>query len=408
MCSSGKKPKTIGILGAGQLGLMLSHALSALGAEVLILEPQKNAPAAVQTPFVTEAPFDDVVALQSFFERCDRVTYEFEHIPTAALREVLQKPEYAEKLWPSVNILEYAQNRISEKRALALTGAPLAQWREIQSLADFEQEKEIWLNARRAAILKTALGGYDGKGQWRLSSESDWSSILAHLRQQKHLFPMVLEEQCQLKTEISVIVGRHPVLGSCVFPVFENIHHQGILDTTLLPARVQPELAEEAKSIALRIAQQWDVRGLLCVEFFVVDAGPTPKILVNEVAPRPHNSGHITRRAMTRSQFDILAQILLDLPISSEQLMPATSWAMWNTLGDLWLSSNPGQIEQIAISWPQQLLNQAGVCEAFLYGKKEARAGRKMGHVIVNSTNSTQSLKTIASLRSTFISEPRG
>jgi 5-(carboxyamino)imidazole ribonucleotide synthase len=95
MCSSGKKPKTIGILGAGQLGLMLSHALSALGAEVLILEPQKNAPAAVQTPFVTEAPFDDVVALQSFFERCDRVTYEFEHIPTAALREVLQKPEYA-------------------------------------------------------------------------------------------------------------------------------------------------------------------------------------------------------------------------------------------------------------------------------------------------------------------------
>jgi len=400
-----QRPKTIGILGAGQLGLMLSHALTALGADVIILEPTENAPAALQTPFVTRARFDDVDALHAFFNRCDRVTYEFEHIPTAALRTVLQNKEDAGKLWPSVSVLEYAQNRISEKKALAAACAPLAEWREIQSCTDLEREKDFWLSNRKATILKTATGGYDGKGQWRLSSEKDWIEALDYLAGKQLFFPMVLEEMCDLRMEISIIVGRHPELGTCVFPAFENIHHAGILDTTLFPARVPNEWANEARKIALNIAEQWDVRGLLCVEFFIVDVNSQTRILVNEVAPRPHNSGHVTRRAMTRSQFDILAQILLDLPLKTEPIQPHRSWAMWNTLGNLWLQTN--DFEK-TVSWPSQLLSHRSVCEALLYGKKEARAGRKMGHVILNANDAEQNLKTIASLRSTFPSEPRG
>lgn len=405
MNSAMHRPKTIGILGAGQLGLMLSHSLTALGANVLILEPQANTPAAALTPFVTQARFDDASALRSFFERCDRVTYEFEHIPTAALRTVLESKECAEKLWPSVTVLEYAQNRIAEKTALAAAAAPLADWKQIHTPAELEVEKSTWLRSERSAILKTATGGYDGKGQWHLSTEREWNATLEFLNGKEHLFPMVLEEKCKLKTEISVIVGRHPQFGCCVFPVFENIHSQGILDTTLLPARIAPELAEQARIIALQVAEQWDVRGLLCVEFFVVEAGSTAKILINEVAPRPHNSGHVTRRAMTRSQFDVLAQILLDLPMQSQQIQPESCWAMWNTLGDLWLQS--GQ-NQSAISWPPQMLTHTGVCEALLYGKNEARPGRKMGHVILNSHAAEENLQTIASLRSTFQSFSRG
>jgi 5-(carboxyamino)imidazole ribonucleotide synthase len=396
--------RTIGILGAGQLGLMLSDSLSDLGAQVCMLEPNENSPGAARTNFVTLGSFDDEETLRQFFSKCDRVTYEFEHIPTSALRRVLGDPAHRDKLWPSLTVLENSQNRIAEKKALAAAGAPVARWKEIQNHASLVAEKSDWLKQGKAAILKTATGGYDGKGQWRLSTETDWNTTLENLLNKPSLFPLVLEERCDLEMEISVLVGRHPTLGTFFFPATENIHIGGVLDTTLHPPRLNYETCFEAQKIASQIAERWDVFGLLCVEFFVVGSGQNASLLVNEVAPRPHNSGHITRRSMSRSQFDILAQILLDLPFVSHQIAPELTWAMWNTLGDLWM----GELSPEHIHWPEGLLAHSAVCEAMLYGKKEARTGRKMGHVIITSPKPEQAQKTIEHLRSSFRTLKRG
>ncbi|NBO39470.1 ATP-grasp domain-containing protein, partial [bacterium] len=229
---------------------------------------------------------------------------------------------------------------------------------------------------------------------------ADWANALANLPDSARAFPMVLEEKCELETEISVIVGRHPTLGTFIFPAVENIHVNGILDTTLFPARLPYELCEKARAVAEKIADSWDVFGLLCVEFFVVRRNGEHALLVNEVAPRPHNSGHVTRRSMSRSQFDILAQILLDLPFVSQQVSPDRTWAMWNTLGDLWSSHSA--------AWPAELLAHSAVCEAMLYGKPGVRAGRKMGHVILSAPNHAALTKNIDHLRSTFTNKKGG
>lgn len=398
MTTAARNIRTIGILGAGQLGLMLGESLSDLGAQVCMLEPNENSPGAARTNFVTVGSFDDEETLRQFFSKCDRVTYEFEHIPTSALRLVLGDPAHRDKLWPSLTVLENSQNRIAEKKALAAAGAPVARWKEIQNHASLVAEKSDWLKQNKAAILKTASGGYDGKGQWQLSTESDWNSTLENLREKPSLFPLVLEEKCNLELELSVLVGRHPTLGTFFFPATENIHLGGVLDTTLHPPRIGHDICLRAQQIASHIAEHWDVFGLLCVEFFVVRTDQNLSLLVNEVAPRPHNSGHITRRSMSRSQFDILAQILLDLPFVSHQIAPGITWAMWNTLGDLWMNDHAPE----HMHWPEEVLLHSAVCEAMLYGKKEARIGRKMGHVIITSPKPEHAQKTIEHLRSSF------
>lgn len=404
MLSAAHQSLTIGILGGGQLGLMLSESLCNLGAQVRILEPSSHSPASARTPFVTQGAFDDETTLRNFFAQCDRVTYEFEHIPTRALKNILAEQEHRSKLWPSLTVLEYSQNRITEKTALSRAGVPLAKWSPISTLEELKNKKQTWSIENREAILKTAAGGYDGKGQWRLNSIHSWDECIQSLAQQPSIFPMVLEEKCDLQTELSVIVGRHPTLGTYVFPAFENIHSNGILDTTLHPPRVDFELCQSAQKIAEHIADAWDVFGLLCVEFFVVNKGQSSELLVNEVAPRPHNSGHVTRRSMTRSQFDLLAQILLDLPFGSQATAPEHTWCMWNTLGDLWSQHNSHQ----AIQWPSELLAHNALCEALLYGKSEARTGRKMGHVILRAPTPDKALQTARHFRSYFNTKHQG
>ena len=404
MSSVTQRQTIIGILGGGQLGLMLSEALCNLGAHVRILEPSTQSPSSARTPFVTQGKFDDEKVLRDFFSSCDRVTYEFEHIPTQVLRSIVADPVHRNKLWPSLTVLENSQNRISEKKALAAARAPIARWAEINTIDEFLRVKSEWLNEKRECLLKTATGGYDGKGQWTLRTESDWNTTFEFLNNHLSLFPFVIEEKCQLETELSVIVGRHPTLGTYLFPTVENIHINGILDTTFHPPRIDFELSAAAQNIATRIAESWDVFGLLCVEFFVVRKDNTLSLLVNEVAPRPHNSGHITRRSMTRSQFDILAQILLDLPLSSHPVAPELTWCMWNTLGDLWLNHD----ESRQMSWPAELISHNAVCETFLYGKTEPRVGRKMGHVILNAPSAKAAERTIAHLRSSFKTSRQG
>lgn len=391
--------KTIGILGGGQLGLMLSDSLADLGALVKVVEPSVDAPCTRRTAYVRQASFHDEEALLELFESCDRVTYEFEHLPTEPLRRVMEKTQTHHKLWPSLTVLENSQNRIKEKRALAAAHAPVAQWVEIATPDALSDQKSRWLAAGREGILKTANGGYDGKGQWRLSNETQWNETLSLLTktQNAHLFPMVLEEKCELLMELSVIVGRHPTLGTLTFPVVENKHTHGILDTTYFPARLSFDVCEDARRIAERIADNWDVFGLLTVEFFAIRKGEEIELLVNEVAPRPHNSGHITRRSMTRSQFDVLAQILLDLPFQTQHVAPEETWAMWNTLGDLWHAGSP--------DWPSALIGHGSVCEAMLYGKPEVRPARKMGHVILRAGSHAAIDKNIEFFRSTFQSK---
>ncbi|MEN9811169.1 MAG: hypothetical protein RLZZ488_2736 [Pseudomonadota bacterium] len=386
--------KTIGILGGGQLGLMLSQSLADLGAQVRILDPQPDCPAALRTAFSRTASFADDDALCEFFLACDRVTYEFEHIPIAALRRVLDKTDSHHKLWPSLSVLENSQNRVAEKIALAKADAPVAEWIEICSVEDLRQHKPQWLGRQRAGILKTARGGYDGKGQWRLSSEENWNSAIAELTSREELFPLVLEEKCQLLGELSVIVGRHPEHGVVTLPAVENIHVDGILDVTFYPPRLPAHICVEAKQIAEHVAQQWNVHGLLTVEFFVVENSAGTKLLANEVAPRPHNSGHVSRRSLSRSQFDLLAHILLDQPCQISETQTGVVWAMLNTLGDLWGKGSA--------FWPHQLTSHSAVCEAMLYGKPEVRRGRKMGHVILRGNTHSELNKHIQFLRSTF------
>lgn len=386
--------KTIGILGGGQLGLMLSQSLADLGAQVRILDPQPDCPAGLRTAFLRTASFADEKALCEFFLACDRVTYEFEHIPADALRRVLDKTNSHRKLWPSLTVLENSQNRIAEKISLAKADAPLAEWMEIRSADDLRQQMPQWLGRQRAGILKTARGGYDGKGQWRLSNEDNWNSAIAELNRRKELFPLVLEEKCQLLGEVSVIVGRHPEHGVVTLPGVENIHVNGILDVTFFPPRLPSHICTEAKRITEHVASQWNVHGLLTVEFFVVQDSTGLKLLANEVAPRPHNSGHVTRRSLSRSQFDLLAHILLDQPCQIREAQLGDVWAMWNTLGDLWGKGSA--------FWPHQLTSHSAVCEAMLYGKPEVRRGRKMGHVILRGSSHSELDKHIEFLRSTF------
>lgn len=398
-----RAPHCIGILGGGQLGLMLSQALVALGAEVQIFDPSPDSPAARLTPYWKQIAFDDPQALRDAFASCDRITYEFEHIPTAALHAVTTESGWTDKLWPSLSVLENAQNRVAEKKALTAAGAAVAAWQEIthaeELLAVFKEHSA----KPNKFVLKTARGGYDGKGQWRLSDTPSWHACLDELATQPQAFPLVLEEECELDMEVSVIVGRHPKIGAYTFPVVENRHIKGILDTTFSPPQLSNELCTEASAVAQSIATRWDVRGLLTVEFFVVRTPSGKKLLVNEVAPRPHNSGHITRCSMTRSQFDILAQILLDLPFSSAPTAASKSWCMWNTLGDLWTDAGLTQM-----GWNDAILGSHHLCEAMLYGKPEARPRRKMGHVILTADDRPTLENAIENFRTSFHTHQKG
>lgn len=396
--------QTVGILGAGQLGLMLSDALLKLGAQVRVLDPSSNSPTALRTNLVTQAAFDDRAALEHFFSQCDRVTYEFEHIPTRALRTVLAREEHRDKLWPSVDILEIAQNRIAEKSAIQQMKIPLAKWEAISRFSHFLECKKRWLQLQKKAILKTAHGGYDGKGQWTLAGSDDWQRAEESLARLDPFPTFVLEEMCTLVTELSVIVARHPTLGSQTLPAVENKHVNGILDTTLYPPRVEKKLIEDAQSFAAQIAEQLNLHGLMCVEFFVISTPEGERVFVNEIAPRPHNSGHVTRCSLTRSQFDVLAQLLLDLPFATEPVSSTAHWGLWNALGDLWMNPN----RTTTISWPPEITSEAALCEAMLYGKTEARAGRKMGHVIVRQSSADHVYATLKKFRNHFPKDTGG
>jgi 5-(carboxyamino)imidazole ribonucleotide synthase len=360
---------------------MLAESLLRLDADVGIYEPTSGSPCEQRLAGVTVAPWDHPSRLASFFDQHDVVTYESENIPTAPLR-ALGAAALA-KLRPGLRVLEVTQDRVEEKRFCHGRGVPTAAFRVLD---DIRKLPEVAAEFGFPFLLKSARGGYDGKGQYRVRDLHE----LGGLRPLRENAPgrWIIEEVLDLALEVSVIVGRRrlPEVGeeSLAFPVFENAHVDGILDLTVLPARVTDVQRSAVVDVALRLARALDVEGLLTVEMFFAtgpgrgDAAEVDGLYlsVNEMAPRTHNSGHVTRRGCNVSQFDQLAWLLLGgspLPVST---LPG-GFAMAQLLGEVWQAQGrTGALDLAPWATSPQVL------EVFQYGKRHVEARRKMGHLI--------------------------
>ena len=343
---------TIGIIGGGQLGRMSAMAAAELGYRCHILSPEPDSPAAQVAAHVTIADYEDQNALRAFAAAVDVITFEFENVSAEGL-DLLQS---IRPVRPSPSVLRISQDRVAEKTFLRDAGVPTAAWAPIASLADLEAAAE---KVGLPAVLKTTRLGYDGKGQAVLRTLADLAPAWASLDPK----PLVLEAFVDYACEISVVVARGADGGGSVFDAAENQHRDGILDITIAPARVKPGTKAEAGRVAWRIAEALDLVGLLAVEMFVDRAG---RVLVNEIAPRPHNSGHWTMEACPASQFNLHIRAIAGLPLPPG--LRHSDAVMKNLVGP----------EEVAL-WPQ-IVATPGL-SPHLYGKAEARPGRKMGHV---------------------------
>jgi 5-(carboxyamino)imidazole ribonucleotide synthase len=348
---------TIGVLGGGQLGRMLAQAARRLGYGVWVWSPDGASPAFAVADRALHAPFDDRGALEAVADGVDVVTVEFENVPASALEALARRVPVR----PGPEVLRRTQHRGAEKRFLTGLGLPTAAYREVPDAAVLDEALHA---IGTPAVLKTAGFGYDGKGQVRIDSDADRAAALALVERE----PCVLERRVLLSTEVSVIVARDPAGRTATYPVFENAHARAVLDVTVVPARVPPEVAARATDLAGRVAEGLDLVGLACVECFVSEAG---EVLVNEIAPRPHNSGHVTIEAAETDQFEQQLRAVCGLPLGATTLR--SPGAMANLLGDLWQDGEPDWV---------RALERPGV-HLHLYGKREPRVGRKMGHLTV-------------------------
>lgn len=355
----------LGLMGGGQLGRMFCHAAQSLGYRVAVLDPASEGPAASVADLHIQADYDDETALIRLAQRCRAVTTEFENVPAQSLLTLAAHC----RVTPGAHAVEIVQDRISEKAFIVSQGVAVAPYAAIRSESD--------LRAAGAhlfpGILKVARLGYDGKGQARVRSLEEALKAFAECGG----VPCVLEAMLDLKEELSVVLARG-LDGQCaVFPVARNVHEQGILAVTTvdMQAVVMTERATEA---ALSIARGLKYEGVLCVEFFVLGDG---QLLVNEIAPRPHNSGHFSMNACVTSQFEQQARVMAGLPLGSTRLLAPV--VMLNILGDVWYPS--ADETQAEPHWAQVLAVPG--TSLHLYGKREARRARKMGHV--NCTGKT-------------------
>lgn len=345
---------TIGILGGGQLGRMSAMAAAALGYRCHIFCPDEDAPATQVTPRATIAAYDDEEALAAFAAAVDVVTYEFENIPLRPVEILAGKVPVR----PGPAVLQVAQNRLREKDFCRDGGVPTARYAEVTDLQALRQAVDRF---GRPCILKTAELGYDGKGQRLIGREDDLDALWDEVGRAAAAPGLILEALVDFRVEISVIVARGADGARQTYVPVENHHRDHILDQTIVPARLSAKVADKAEGIARHLAEKLDLVGLLAIEMFVT---PEDEVLVNELAPRPHNSGHWTLDACMTSQFEQLIRAVAGLPLgSTERLADAV---MKNLIGD--------EIDdaQAALADPHTKLH--------LYGKAEARPGRKMGH----------------------------
>ncbi len=349
---------TLGILGSGQLGRMLALAARRLGYNVHTLSPESDTPTGQVADREIVAEYHNLDAVRAFARDVDVVTFEFENVPAdtaAAAEQAIVRP--------SGRLLHTTQHRLREKRFLSEAGFPLPPFREIHSLEALTAAVE---ELGCPAILKTAGWGYDGKGQVRIDRPHQAPAAWQRLADSVPDPTAVLEGFVDFQHEVSVIVARGVDGAVAVYPVFGNVHQQHILDITVCPAPLPDALTAQAQRVACAVAERVELVGVLCVEFFVTQSG---QLLINELAPRPHNSGHLTIDAAVTCQFEQQLRAVCGLPLGSTELRgPA---AMANLLGDLWASGPP--------DWAK-VLGQPGI-KLHLYGKREGRPGRKMGHL---------------------------
>lgn len=355
----------LGVLGGGQLGRMFAMAAHRLGYHVAVYEPELESPAAQSADrhFCTDSSMKgphEVVSEMA--QLCDSVTLEFENIDGDLLRTAAK---YAHTR-PGVEFLEICQDRKREKESVARIGCPTTPFRAVTCEAEVKQAAEElgW-----PVVLKTARSGYDGKGQRIVRSLDGLASAWKDLNTNH----AVAEQWIDFVAEVSMIAARNAAGDFVCYPLFENRHANHILDVTVCPASSElAKLQTQAESICRAVAETYSVEGLFCVEFFVTRDG---KLMVNEMAPRPHNSGHLTMEAFDISQFEMQVRAICNLPLRQPvQISPA---AMVNLLGDAWDRGTPDWSS--ALNQPQTFLH--------LYGKSEPRGGRKMGHVTVLSAS---------------------
>ena len=351
-------PASLGVIGGGQLGRMFLQAAQRMGYTTGVLSAGEDAPAAQVAHWKVVAPPDRFSAIKAFAEKADAVTVEFENVSAPALRWLARR----KPVRPGWRTVRVSQNRLREKSFLASHGFPHATWRPVRTEGELAEAVH---RLGTPLILKTAASGYDGKGQVRVDEPRQADAAWAHLGR----VDCVAEGWVSFASEVSVIVARGADGQALTFPVGLNRHERHILDATVMPAPVGPAVSNDAGALALAIAQALGTIGVLTVEFFLTGDG---NLLVNELAPRPHNSGHLTIEAAVSSQYEQQVRALCGLPLGLTNL--TTPAAMVNLLGDLWSKGEP--------NWAAAMANDAGV-KLHLYGKRTAAPGRKMGHLTV-------------------------
>ena len=363
----------VGVLGSGQLGRMFAMAARRMGYRVHTLSPDQDTPTGQVADVEINAPYEDLDAICKFANGVSVVTFEFENVPADTAAAAAR----CAPVRPSGAVLHTTQHRLREKTFLSNAGLPVTAFRRITSSSELTSAaSEIGL----PAILKTAGFGYDGKGQYRINSPEDFENAWRAVGEREAILEAFVSFDC----EISVVAARNGGGQFVHYGAIENRHRSGILDISIAPARVSPRIAAEAVEIARTVFEKLDVVGVLCVEFFVC---PDGKLLVNELAPRPHNSGHFTFDANITSQFEQQLRAVCGLPLGAvTQLTPA---AMANLLGDLWEKGEPEWGAAAAV--PDVKLH--------LYGKSSARPGRKMGHLTALASTTDQALNDVENAR---------
>jgi 5-(carboxyamino)imidazole ribonucleotide synthase len=370
-------PFTLGLLGGGQLGRMTALAARRMGCSVSVYEPEAGCPAGQVGGREFNGSYDDTDLLTAFAKTCDVVTLEFENIPVPALHAVAAHAP----VHPRPDVLGTCQNREREKTFLRNKGYPCADFRVVNNGAELAAAAhELGL----PCVLKSAEFGYDGKGQVKITHEGDWDAVWSGFGHPRG----VVEQWITFELELSVVCARGLHGDLAAFPAAENIHTHHILDFSIVPGRFSPAVAREAEEIALSIARDLDVVGLLGVEFFLASNG---KLLVNELAPRSHNSGHYTLDACVTNQFEQHVRAVAGLPLGSTELLSPV--VMVNILGDAWNAGVP--------DWTE--IFQHPKAKLHLYGKATAKPGRKMGHFTVLGSDIGQVLEEARAIKNRLL-----
>lgn len=362
----------IGIIGGGQLGKMMILDAKRLDTYFVILDPTPKCPADSIADEHIVAEFDDVRAFHELAEKVDVVTYEFEHINAEALQELEAE---GHKVYPSSETLLHIQNKYHQKMWLRKHGLPVPDFEKVETPEDIRKAGEVF---GYPMMLKTCTGGYDGKGNAPVETEADVESAFEALGAGR--LPLMVEAFCPFEKEVSVLVCRSVNGDIKVFPVAENVHKDSILDETTVPAQISSDCTKKAMDIAREAVQVFNACGMLCIELFVTGDG---QVLVNELAPRPHNSGHYTIEGCVTSQYENHIRGILGLPLGSTELLRPT--VMKNIIGQY--SMDKAEVKGLDEAYA------IGEVKVHIYGKEKVSKGRKMGHITVTAPTVEEALE---------------